>query len=245
MYENSLSANQLVVLPGLMCDSRMFGGIFRGFGEVTAIDGFYAHADRIEAMAELALCAFSGRATLLGHSMGGRVALEIVRRAPERVERLILADCGVHPVRPGEADKRLALQALGEEKGMNALVDAWLPPMLGEEGRKQADLVQTLRTMCLAAGIDTFAAQTCALLNRPNVEDVLGAVRCPTLCIVGDEDTWSPPAQHADIAARIPGARLAVVPGAGHMLPCERPEEFNEAIRAWATTTSALNFTGK
>ena len=76
-------------------------------------------------------------------------------------------------------------------------------------------------------------AQIAALLARPATEDVLGAVAVPTLIAVGADDRWSPPAQHRAIAALIPHARLVVIPGAGHMLPAERPAAFNAAIADW------------
>lgn len=106
----------LVILPGLMCDSRMFGHQIRVF-EGQCINGFYGGADNIEAMIDYVLARMPARCALLGHSMGARVALELYRRAPERVARLALADTGVHPVRPGEAEKRFALRDLGRSAG--------------------------------------------------------------------------------------------------------------------------------
>ena len=225
---------QVVILPGLLCDSRMFAAQVRAFDAIV-VDGFYGDANRLEAMASYALDLLPDRFALLGHSMGGRVALEIWRRAPERVERLALADTGVHPVREGEADKRLPLCELGRNAGGEALVAAWLPPMIGQAHRYDPALYETLRAMAVDAGAATFARQTSALLNRPPVDVVLPTLQCPTFAIVGSDDEWSPVAQHREIVAAVPGAELRVVEDAGHMAPAEEPERFNTIVREWLT----------
>ena len=222
-----------MVLPGLMCDSRMFAGQTGSIAEVVVIDGFYEGASSLEAMADHALAHMPGRANLLGHSMGARIALEIMRKAPDRVARLALANTGTHPVRPGEREKRYALRDIGRDQGMESLVDHWLPPMLAPAARSDKALVQGLRAMCIDAGLAVFEAQIEALLARRDGESVLRAITCPTYAITGSEDMWSPPGQHEQIVSAIPGAQLRVIEGAGHMLPAERPQEFNAVLREW------------
>jgi pimeloyl-ACP methyl ester carboxylesterase len=165
--------------------------------------------------------------------MGGRVALEIYRQAPVRVERLALLSTGVHPVRPGEREKRYALCDIGREHGMAALVDAWLQPMIGEAASRDTALVRRLRAMCIEAGLVRFQAQIEALLTRPPVEDLLRGMVVPTLVGVGSEDRWAPPEQHETFAASIPDARFVLIEGAGHMLPAEKPQQLNAAIAEW------------
>lgn len=228
----------ITVLPGLLCDSRMFTGQVADLG-ATVIDGFYGAARSIAAMADYALDRMPARSAVVGHSMGARVALEIWRRAPERVERLALADTGVHLPREGEAAGRWRLRDLGRERGDAALVDAWLPPMLGTAAVADAALVDRLRAMALAAGTATFERQATALLARPDVTALLPTIDCPTAVIVGDEDRWSPVAQHQAIAAAIPTARLRILPGAGHMAPAEDAEGFNAILRDWLTWPAA------
>ncbi|MFN4097712.1 MAG: alpha/beta fold hydrolase, partial [Sphingomonas sp.] len=157
----------------------------------------------------------------------------VVARAPHRVTRLMLADTGVHGVREGEANSRHALRDLGHREGFDRLVDTWLPPMVGEAARNDAELIAVLRAMCLRAGQTVFEAQTHALLHRPDTDAVLQALACPVAVVVGAEDQWSSVAQHEAIAARIAGAALHVIPGAGHMAPAEQPEAFNNLIREW------------
>lgn len=220
----------LLILPGLLCDSRLFAAQLDRFPHARIVDGFYGGASRIEDMADYALARAPERFALLGHSMGARVALEIVRRAADRVERLALADTGIHTIREGEREKRYRLLELGRAEGIAALVDAWLPGMVHVE---DPALVATLRAMCIDAGVDTYAAQIEALLGRPSVDDLLPRISCPTLVVCGAEDRWSPPVQHAAIVAAIPGACLRVIAGAGHMAPAEAPQGFNAILAEW------------
>lgn len=222
----------LLMLPGLICDSRIFAAQFAAFPQaVPAAD--YGDADDLGDMAEQVLAHAPDRFALLGHSMGGRVALEIVRRAPGRVARLALVSTGVHAPTPEEAPKRHALRDLGRTQGMAALVDSWLPPMVAPSRRDDAPFLAPLREMCLDAGLPRFEAQIAALLARPEVESLLPRLTCPVLLAVGSEDRWSPPEQHESMAALIPGAQLIVIAGAGHMLPVEAPGLLNHAIADW------------
>lgn len=223
----------LLILPGLMCDAGMFAATLAAFSQARAISDHYAGADTIGAMAEHVLASAPARFALIGHSMGARVALEVVARAPDRVTRLMIADTGVHRVREGEADSRHALRDLGRREGFDRLVDAWLPPMVGEAARADAELMAVLRAMCLRAGQAVFEAQTEALLHRPDTGPVLQTLACPVAVVVGAEDQWSTVEQHRDIAARIAGATLHIIAAAGHMAPAEQPEDFNTLIREW------------
>ncbi|WP_068080856.1 alpha/beta fold hydrolase [Novosphingobium rosa] len=223
----------LFILPGLLCNLSMFSATMEAFPGASGIDDFYGRETSLSAMAEYALARAPERFVLLGHSMGARIALEIMRRAPERVEALVLADTGIHPIQPKEREKRYALRDIGREQGFAALVDTWLPPMLTPAALADTALVADLRAMCISAGQTRFEEQIEALLARPEVEGLLPSIACPTLSIVGELDRWSPVAQHEQIAALIPGAALSVIAGAGHMLPAEDPAAFIGAIRNW------------
>jgi pimeloyl-ACP methyl ester carboxylesterase len=222
----------LLLLPGLICDARVFAPQLAVFAQARAVDG-YGTASTLEAMAHVALAQAGESFDLLGHSMGARVALEVFRLAPNRVRRLALVSTGVHPLAPDEPAKRRALQAIGHERGFEALVDTWLPPMVAEGNRADAALYGPMRRMCLDQGQEVFDAQIEALLNRPEQESLLARIECPTLVMTGELDGWSGPAQHQAIADRIADATLTIVPGAGHMLPLEAPEAMNEAIADW------------
>ena len=222
----------LLFLPGLACDARIYAPQLAAFPDSRAADG-YGLADTLQDMARVALERAPESFDLLGHSMGGRVALEVVRLAPERVRRLALVSTGVHSLRKGEAAKRQALQAIGWNHGFDKLIDEWLPPMVAEANRAKPEIYEPLRQMNAEAGQDVFDAQIHALLNRPEVESLLPQIACPTLVMTGELDTWSGPKQHRQIAAAIPNSELVIVPGAGHMIQLEAPDAVNSAIAHW------------
>jgi pimeloyl-ACP methyl ester carboxylesterase len=222
----------LLFLPGLACDARIYAPQLAAFPDSRAVDG-YGTADTLEAMARVALGQAPDSFDLFGHSMGGRVALEVFRLAPDRVRRLALVSTGVHPLQAGERENRRALQRIGWENGFEALIDQWLPPMVAEANRGDPAIYPPLRRMNLAAGQQVFDAQIHALVNRPRVDDLLPRIACPTLVMTGELDTWSGSGQHAEIAAAIPDAELVIVPGAGHMIQLEAPRAANAAIARW------------
>ena len=225
----------LLFLPGLICDARVFAPQLAAFADSLAVDG-YGTADSLGEMAQVALEQAPDRFDLFGHSMGARVALEVFRLAPDRVRRLALCSTGVHPLGADEPEKRRTLQAIGHARGFEALVDTWLPPMVAEANRADAALYGPIRRMCLDQGQQIFDAQIEALLGRPEQQRLLARIECPTLVMTGEIDTWSPPAQHEAIAARLADSTLVIVAGAGHMLPLEAPKTVNQAIAAWLQT---------
>ena len=222
----------LLFLPGRICDARVFARQLAAFPDSRAVDG-YGCADSLEAMARVALEQAPESFDLFGHSMGGRVALEVFRLAPQRVRRIALCSTGVHGLGTDEPAKRAGLKAIGHEQGFEALVDAWLPPMVGEHNRADESRYGPIRQMCLDQDQALFDRQIGALLARPEQESLLSRIACPALVMTGALDGWSPPAQHAAIAAVLPNSTLVTVEGAGHMLPLEAPEAVNEAIRDW------------
>lgn len=228
----------VLFLPGLICDARTFAPQLSAFPEGRAIDG-YGPLDRLDDMAQFVLDQAPERFDLFGHSMGGRVALEVYRLAPQRVRRLALVSTGVHGVQPGEADKRYALSAIGREQGFEALVDQWLPPMISKSGRSDPAIFDALHEMCLSQGQGKWDSDVEALLHRQEAESLLPTITCPTLVMTGENDAWSPPDQHAQFAAAIPGAQLVIVPDAGHMITHEAPKQVNEAIADWLAMPEA------
>lgn len=225
----------LYLLPGLLCDRVTWAHQEAALADRAEIriPSFYGF-DSLEAMARPVLDSAPARFSLAGHSMGARVALQIMRMAPERVERLALLDTGVHPVRPGEAEKRQELVDLARSEGMAALAARWLPPMVHADApRRDKALMQTLTEMVCRATPDIFAGQIKALLTRPDFESNMPKIGCPTLVGVGRQDSWSPVSQHAPIAAAIAGARLVIFENSGHMAPMEAPEAVTAALRDW------------
>ncbi len=181
-------------------------------------------------MAQLVLDAAPKRFAVAGHSMGGRVALEVLRMAPDKVERLALLDTGTHPRAATEESKRGELVELARSRGMEALAARWLPPMLHPD---HATLLGPLTEMVKRSSPETFANQQRALLDRPDARSVLPLVQCPTLVLCGRQDAWSPVSQHEEIAAAIPQSKLVIVDDCGHMSTVEQPEAVTSALREW------------
>lgn len=222
----------LLLLPGLICDAGIYAAQTAAFPDSKAIDG-YGLADSLEAMARVALEQAPERFDLFGHSMGGRVALEVYRLAPDRVRRIAISSTGVHSLREGEREKRQVLLDIARDEGIEALIDAWLPPMVAPRRLGEEALMEPMRAMCRRAGVATFEAQIKALLGRPEQESLLSRIACPALVMTGSEDSWSPVPQHEAIAGALPDSELVVVPGAGHMIMPEAPEAVNAAIAHW------------
>jgi pimeloyl-ACP methyl ester carboxylesterase len=225
---------QVVLLPGLLCDASIWAAqvaALRPIADVVVAD-FSQQASLVD-MARAALALRNGPIVVIGHSMGARVGLEMVRLAPERVVRLALLDTGVHPVREGEEVSRQVLVDLGFSEGMGALADRWLPPMVHEARLGDRTLMEPLRAMVMRATPEQHRRQIRALLGRPDARALLPTISCPTLVMVGRQDRWSPPAQHEEIAAAIPNAQLVVIEDSGHMSPVEQPNEVSKALLGW------------
>jgi pimeloyl-ACP methyl ester carboxylesterase len=184
-------------------------------------------------MATAVLAANAGPLFVAGHSMGGRVALEMVRQAPDRIRRLALLDTGFQPRKPGETAKRQQVIDLAYREGMKALAKQWLPPMVHPDRISDTNFMDRLTTMVVGMTPQIHERQIMALVNRPDATWLLGEIRCPTTLVVGRQDAWSPPEQHQEMQVLIPASRLEIVENAGHFAPCERPQETAEILRQW------------
>jgi len=227
----------LVLLSGLLCDRFMWQTIADQLGDIADITIFsFAGFNSISEMADHVLANSPGHFALAGHSMGGRVALEVIAKAASRVNQLALLNTGVHPRREAEVPGRQRLLDLSINKGMAAVADTWLAPMMSPTGLANSALMQQLKQMVLRHTAQDFDGQIQALLTRPNAEAVLPFIQVPTLLMSGTEDKWSPISQHKEIQKHISGSQLVTLEGAGHMSTVETPEAISRAFRQWLTT---------
>jgi pimeloyl-ACP methyl ester carboxylesterase len=229
----------LLLLPGLMCDRAVWAEQVRALSmDAHCIVPSYGALDSIADMADAVLHAAPEKFALAGHSMGGRVALEIMRRRPERVTRLMLLDTGWQ-ARPkneagvAEAQQRQRLVDLAYADGMRAMGREWVRGMVHPGRLQDTALIEPLLEMLERPAPDTFAAQIRALLDRPDAGDVLPTIACPTTLVCGRQDAWSPLVRHEAMAAQIPRGHLEIVEECGHMSTMEQPSVISALMQRW------------
>ena len=171
-----------------------------------------------------------------GLSMGGYVAFAVFRHAPRYVRALVLADTRSEADTPeGVACRKQMLQLVGE-KGAPAIADTMIPKLLGETTRaSRPDVVERVRSLILSSSSDAIAGAIRALMSRQDSTPLLPTIHCPTLVVVGEEDTLTPRQLSDLIHGAIAGSELAVIPKAGHLSSLEQPDAFNEVLTRFLT----------
>ncbi len=212
----------LILIPGLLCDATVWQPLLDKINSKKVSVADLSTQDSLTQMAMDCLDSHTGRLEVAGHSMGARVAMEMARLAPERVQRLVLLDTGMHPLREGEIEKRRDVVDYANEFGMEALAERWLPGMVYEPNQKNTSLMVSLTNMVLRCDTAMHARQIKALTDRPDASSYIANILCPVLLIVGRHDQWSPVSQHEDMLQLLPDARLEVIEDAGHFAPLEQ-----------------------
>jgi pimeloyl-ACP methyl ester carboxylesterase len=237
-----MSNPHLILVPGIMCDAAVWehqAPNLRDLVDITIPD--HGSLDSLPAMGQAILKRAPERFALAGHSMGGRVAFEVFRQAPQRVIRLALLDTACVPRRAGEegeeeAAQRYRLLEKARKEGMRAMGAEWVQRMVHPDRLSDSQLINAILEMIARKTPDIFAAQIKALLERPDATAVLPQIRCPTLVLCGREDSWSVLAGHEKMASLIPNSRLVIIEHCGHMSTMERPVEVSAAMRDWFTS---------
>lgn len=231
--------SQLILLPGMVCNHTAWAAQIQALADVAAIAvPNYGTLRSFTEMARFVLKRVDGCFSVAGHSMGGRIALELYRLAPERVERLCLLSSGYKPRPEGSAgDKedaiRLELLDTARRRGMRAMADMWLPQLVTREYLEENSRADCLRSMIEGHTPQHLEAQILAGQARPDHARLLLAIRCPTLLVAGAEDAFRPAQVLKEAAEKIPNARLHVVPDCGHMPMMEKPELISSLLRDW------------
>ncbi len=234
-----MATPHLLLLPGLACDAEVWKHQARALAEITSVEiADYGSSNSLPEMARVAIARAPESFAVAGHSMGGRVALEILRRAPERVAGLALLDTAYQPLMSGEAGEREKAERAGyvkiaQSEGMRAMARAWLQKMVHPSRLADAPLIDAIIEMFGRKSPHVFAGQIKALLERPDAGPVLAGVRCPTMVMCGREDAWALLEVHRRMAALVPHSKLVVIENCGHMAPMERPEAVTAALAGW------------
>lgn len=230
---------QILLIPGLICDGHVWAATQAALSPLTAIVADVTVQPSITAMAEDLLARHGGALILAGHSMGGRVAMEMARLAPERVVGLALLNTGIHPRKDGEEAKRQALIDLAFAEGMERLAERWLPGMMAEGLTPDPQVMAGLTAMVSRMTPEIHVRQMRALLNRPDASQTIGGYGGPMLLIAARQDQWSPVAQHEEIARLCPQARLEIIEAAGHFAPVEQPQAVAGLLAQWVAAVLA------
>lgn len=224
----------LVLLPGMMCDARLFAPQIAALSRERAIHlaPITLH-DTTAALAADILAQAPPRFALAGLSMGGIVAMEIMALAPARVTRLALLDtnpCAELPEVQARRAPQIAAAAAGDLS--RVMREEMKPNYLAESAAKQA-ILDLCMDMALSLGPKVFIRQSIALRDRPDRQETLRSVTVPTLVLCGVEDRLCPPARHHLMHALVPGSHLVTLPGAAHLPTLEQPEATTAALRGW------------
>ena len=230
----------LILVPGLMCDDTSWGPVLPALSaHMPCQVASHGNADSLVAMAQQILDNAPAQFNLAGHSMGGRVALEVLRLAPERVLRLGLLGTGFRAKEAGaageeEVNKRQALLDIAHHQGVRQMALTWVQNMVAPSRLQDTALIEDIVQMFERKTNDIFKRQIKALLERPEASDVLAHVQVPTLVMAGEFDAWASPQQHQEIADLLPARpHVDVVTGAGHMMMMEKPEAVTASFLRW------------
>ena len=235
MADTRPSRREVLFLPGLLCDEMLWRDQVMSLADVAQMSVADLTQDRdMATMAQRALAAAPGRFTLVALSMGGYVAFEIMRQAPERVISLVLLSTSAGPDDASRrAQRRAAIEALKLGRFLG-VTDRMLPQLI-HRSRLGDPVAERVKAMVARVGADAFLRQQEAILDRQDSLPLLPRIDVPVLVGVGDSDTLTPPAEATRIHEGIAGSTLHVFRACGHLPPMERPDETNALLRTWLT----------
>ena len=224
----------LVLLPGLLCDGALWGHQSETLADIADVRvADLSQDDSIRAMAKRVLEGAPDSFALAGLSMGGYVAQDIMRIAPQRVSRLALLDTNYLADGPEQIARRKSLIELSQHGQFKGVTPRLLPLLVSERHLANKTITDTVLGMAERIGQNAFVRQQTAIMGRPDGTDDLERIQCPTLVLCGREDTLTPPDLHAKMASMIPGATYVAVEDAGHLAPLEQPQAVSAVMRYW------------
>lgn len=222
------------LLPGLLCDRSLW----RHQLEVLSSDydlrvADFSVGDSMGTYADNILAQAPEKFSVAGLSMGAYVALEIMRKAPERVERLALLDASPYADLQEHREFREGSMAMARERGIGDVIDAVLPRLVHPSRYEDEELVKVIDAMAHRVGVEGFLKQQTALLNRDDYYNDLASVTCPVLVAVGRQDGMTPPRISREIVEAMPSAALVEIENCGHLSTLEQPEAVTALLRYW------------
>lgn len=231
----------LVLLPGMMCDARLFGPqIAELSSEFAVMIAPITQGERIEEIASGLLAVLPAKFALAGLSMGGIVAMEILRRAPERVSRVALMDTNPLAETPQSSAAYEPLIVGAKSGRLEEVLSGFMQPDYLAPGPHRTEVLALVREMGLYLGPDVFTRQARALQRRRDQQSTLRKCKVPALVLCGEHDGLTPVKRHTFMAELIPYAKLCVIEGAGHLPTLEQPAQTTAALRDWMTQPFVL-----
>jgi pimeloyl-ACP methyl ester carboxylesterase len=224
----------ILLVPGLVSSPRIFAPVIPAlwrYGPVTVAN--HVRDDNIAVIARRILAEAPPRFALAGHSMGGYIAFEIMRQAPDRVAKLALINTQARPDTPEISERRRVQIARAKAGEFHAILDELFPLFVHPSRRDDADLRKLIHDMGDDLGADAFVRQQIAAIGRADSRPTLAAIKCPTLVLTGDEDNTIPNRLSVEIAEGIRTAKLAILPQCGHMPQPEQPQATADALTDW------------
>ena len=233
-----MSPDPLVFLPGFMCDARLFWHQMLEFSAERSVIVARLRGATIEEMAAQDLTEAPPRFALVGHWLGGLVAMEILRRAPERVAQIALIDVSPSSETPQMAGLREQRIARARAGRLDEVMLDEIPPenFSPDSTEAQAMMLQMAQDL----GVDTFAMQSRALMRRPDQQRALRSTKVRAMLIAGEFDKICPPRRHEFLAELMPHADFRLILSAGHLSPLEQPEKVTMALRDWLASPFLL-----
>ncbi len=225
----------LILVPGLLCTAVLFADQLPTLDDLAApqVTAEHARHEHVADIAAAILAAAPPRFALAGLSLGGYVALELVRQAPGRVDRLALLDTASRADTPEQRQRRLDLMALAGSGKFKGVTPRLLPILIHPDRLSDAPLVACITAMADAIGKEGFLRQQRAIMSRSDLRPMLPSIACPTLVLCGRQDQLTPLDRSQEMAEAIPGARLVILDSCGHLSTMERPDEVAAALRDW------------
>ena len=224
----------ILLVPGLASSPRIYAPVLPAlwrFGPVTVAN--HIRDDSIGAIARRILAEAPPRFALAGHSMGGYIAFEIMRQAPERVARLALINTQARPDTPEASERRRGQIARAQAGDYHALLDELFASFVHPSRRGDAALRSLVQDMGDDIGAAAFVRQQTVIIGRADSRPTLALIACPTLVLTGDQDNTIPNSLSVEMAEGIPGARLTILADCGHLPQVEQPQATAEALAGW------------
>jgi pimeloyl-ACP methyl ester carboxylesterase len=224
----------LLLVPGLLCDAALWQKQINALKDIANCTvALTTQQDSMEAIAASVLQVAPPRFALAAVSMGGYVAFEIMRQAPERVLKLAILDSSARPDLSDAQARRQLLMNLSKEGQFRGVTPRLLPNLIHLTQLGNKALTDTIMQMAERVGREAFINQQTAIMGRIDSRPFLPHVTCKTLVVGGLQDVTTPLELQREIASLIPGARLEIIDQCGHLPPIEQPEQVNELLRRW------------